>query len=62
LRGQIKAFNEIIAIYPKLKRDRQLLKDAFNSENVFKIQNGGHWIVNFDEFEQEVIRLLEIKD
>lgn len=61
LRGQIKAFNEIIAVYPKLKRDRQLLQDAFNSENVFKIKNGGHWLVNFDEFEEEVVRLLEIK-
>lgn len=62
LRGQTKAFNEMIAVYPKLKTDRQLLQDAFHSENIFKIKNGGHWIVNLDEFEQEVIRLLEIKN
>ena len=52
----------MIAVYPKLKTDRQLLQDAFHSENIFKIKNGGHWIVNLDEFEQEVIRLLEIKN
>ena len=62
LRGQIKAFNEIIAAYPKLKIDRQLLQNALASENVFKIKNGGHWIINFDEFKQEVIRILEEKN
>lgn len=31
---------------------------AFQSDNVFKIQNGHRWIINYDQLEREVYKIV----
>lgn len=51
IRGQIKAFEMILEQYPQFVKQKDCLRKVFNSPTVFKIKNGGHWLVNYDEFE-----------
>lgn len=37
----------------------RIVEKAFQSDNVFKIQNGHRWIINYDQLEKEVYRQLE---
>lgn len=36
-------------------------EQAFHSDRVFKTLNGHRWIINYDQLEQEVIRILKAK-
>ena len=35
-----------------------IVEKAFQSDNVFKIQNGHRWIINYDQLEREVYKML----
>lgn len=35
-----------------------IVEKAFQSDNVFKIQNGHRWIINYDQLEREVYKIL----
>ena len=35
-----------------------IVEKAFQSDNVFKIQNGHRWIINYDQLEKEVYNIL----
>ena len=36
----------------------RIVEKAFQSDNVFKIQNGHRWIINYDQLEREVYNIL----
>ena len=36
----------------------RIVEKAFQSDNVFKIQNGHRWIINYDQLEREVYKIL----
>ena len=36
----------------------RIVEKAFQSDNVFKIQNGHRWIINYDQLEMEVYKIL----
>ena len=38
-----------------------IAEEAFKSDNVFKTLNGHRWIINYDQLEQEAIRLINAK-
>lgn len=48
-------------IHPDLQATITIAEQAFRSDNVFKTLNGHRWIVNYDQLEQEVIRILNDK-
>ena len=56
IRGQIKALQMIMESYPNIKTKRGILLKILQSDNIKKIPIGGHWLINYDEFEQEVLR------
>jgi len=47
--------------HPDLPVTINIAKQAFKSDNVFKTLNGHRWIINYDQLEQEVIRIINAK-
>lgn len=47
--------------HPDLPVTINIVEQAFRSNNVFKTKNGGRWIINYDELEIEVLRIIKDK-
>ena len=44
--------------HPDLPVSMTMAEKAFRSDNVFKIKNGGRWILNYDQLETEVFKMI----
>ena len=44
--------------HPDLPVTMSIVEKALQSENVFKIKNGGRWIINYNQLEKEVYRII----
>lgn len=44
--------------HPELPVTISIVEQALQSESVFKVKNGGRWIINYDQLETEVYRLI----
>ena len=44
--------------HPNLPVTIMMAEKAFQSDNVFKIKNGGRWIINYDQLETEVLKMI----
>ena len=44
--------------HPDLPVTMSIVETALQSENVFKIKNGGRWIINYDQLEREVYSMI----
>lgn len=47
--------------HPELSVTMTIAEQAFKSDNVFKTLNGHRWIINYDQLEQEVLRIINAK-
>ena len=56
IRGQIQALNMLTKNYPYTKIKREYLLQILQSDTIKKYPIGGHWLINYDEFEQEFLR------
>lgn len=56
IRGQISALKLIKQTYPKPKIKKEYLLQILQMSTVKKYQIGEHWLINYDEFEQEFLR------
>lgn len=45
--------------HPDLPVTMTMAEKAFQSDNVFKIKNGGRWILNYDQLETEVFKMID---
>lgn len=44
--------------HPDLPVNMTMAEKAFQSDNMFKIKNGGRWILNYDQLEAEVFKMI----
>ena len=44
--------------HPDLPVTMNIVENALQSDNVFKIKNGHRWIINYDQLEMEVYKQL----
>lgn len=56
IRGQIQALNMLTKNYPYTKVKRECLLQILQSDTIKKYPIGGHWLINYDEFEQEFLQ------
>jgi len=47
--------------HPELPVTITIAEQAFKSDNVFKTLNGHRWIINYDQLEKEVLRIINAK-
>lgn len=47
--------------HPELSVTMTIAEQAFKSDRVFKTLNGHRWIINYDQLEQEVLRIINDK-
>ncbi len=55
IRSLCGAIQSLKQYYPHLQITTDMVMKAFHSEQVFKIKNGGHWLLNYGELEQAVL-------
>ena len=55
IRSLCGAFQSLKQCHPHLKITMDIVMKAFHSEQVFKIKNGGHWLLNYEELEHAVL-------
>ena len=56
IRRQIMALKIITESYPNTKIKREYLLQILQSDTIKKYPIGGHWLINYDEFEQEFLQ------
>lgn len=49
------AIQSLKQYHPQLQITTDMVMQAFHSDQVFKIKNGGHWLLNYGELEQALL-------
>lgn len=55
IRSLLRSIDLLKAEHPHLQLTRQEILSTFESDEVFKIKNGTHWLLNYDELETAIL-------